>query len=143
MLGTTRTLPLYKPVKLISIHVPVLGTTKTVQEYADAIAFQSTFPCWERLLNCQFIIPLIIFQSTFPCWERHSNAIGYVFCWINFNPRSRVGNDICERYRKRRLCNFNPRSRVGNDKIACGASDYLDISIHVPVLGTTLNLRRI
>ena len=34
---------------------------------------------------------------------------------INFNPRSRVGNDKEEMYVNQKSGYFNPRSRVGND----------------------------
>ena len=35
---------------------------------------------------------------------------------INFNPRSRVGNDGCECELETQPQYFNPRSRVGNDE---------------------------
>ena len=39
----------------------------------------------------------------------------------------------------RRPADFNPRSRVGNDMVAFGASAVFIISIHVPAWGTTVN----
>ena len=79
---------------------------------------------------------------------------------IDFNPRSRVGNDVSgsrtewyehvfqstfprgERPRKllrlSTLLYFNPRSRVGNDgDIFLADAEHLKISIHVPAWGTT------
>ena len=57
---------------------------------------------------------------------------------INFNPRSRVGNDdkqAHEGFYSGR--NFNPRSRVGNDIVKHFSVCQFYISIHVPAWGTT------
>ena len=55
-----------------------------------------------------------------------------------FNPRSRVGNDNSVEYRLSAFNHFNPRSRVGNDTSFLQSVIYrIIISIHVPVLGTT------
>ena len=42
---------------------------------------------------------------------------------INFNPRSRVGNDTSRRIFSKSTANFNPRSRVGNDIHLINVSD--------------------
>ena len=80
--------------------------------------FQSTFPRGERRFQVydnksQFTISIHV-----PAWgttgSTAANAIGN----IDFNPRSRVGNDwTLQVMRGGALVNFNPRSRVGND---CG-----------------------
>ena len=36
----------------------------------------------------------------------------------NFNPRSRVGNDLLRSVRTETGMDFNPRSRVGNDELS-------------------------
>ena len=76
----------------ISIHVPAWGTTLPSPLYVTYLKFQSTFPRGERLGARKF---------------------GTYF--LDFNPRSRVGNDCV----LARVCavnaDFNPRSRVGND----------------------------
>ena len=79
---------------------------------------------------------------------------------MDFNPRSRVGNDICSQSTALRQYYFNPRSRVGNDpnflETFGGFYDFnprsrvgndskklpkqgnSKISIHVPAWGTTV-----
>ena len=57
----------------------------------------------------------------------------------NFNPRSRVGNDRVYHKIQKTKQNFNPRSRVGNDGEMSVLSMIQDIiSIHVPAWGTTM-----
>ena len=77
---------------VISIHVPAWGTTMV------------TVP----------VVLLSLFQSTFPRGERQPSASSRDFA-TNFNPRSRVGNDVMVRHKVFVFDNFNPRSRVGND----------------------------
>ena len=82
---------------------------------------------------------------------------------INFNPRSRVGNDcvVCAEIALRcisihvpawgttviarevtmSIFDFNPRSRVGNDNSVPFKSICITISIHVPAWGTTSAVR--
>ena len=57
---------------------------------------------------------------------------------IDFNPRSRVGNDWINRINELLCLNFNPRSRVGNDMAFFLLPEESDISIHVPAWGTTI-----
>ena len=78
----------------ISIHVPAWGTTVTQATYIGIATFQSTFPRGERRL----------FQRI--------RAI---------------------------ILNFNPRSRVGNDPTKYSWTKIKGISIHVPAWGTTIN----
>ena len=101
---------------------------------------------------------IIIFQSTFPRGERL--CVHWNLCrFYDFNPRSRVGNDLGRTLSDLFLIisihvpawgtttaglkggayvqDFNPRSRVGND---CKCEHWLTIffiSIHVPAWGTT------
>ena len=63
---------------LINIFTPVL--------------FQSTFPRGERRNDYVAVLDSIPFQSTFPRGERRHVEI-VIFPLVNFNPRSRVGND--------------------------------------------------
>ena len=56
---------------------------------------------------------------------------------INFNPRSRVGNDVVHVQRSVVHYYFNPRSRVGNDIQGFAKYIKISISIHVPAWGTT------
>ena len=121
----------------ISIHVPAWGTTPTIDTPPQIERFQSTFPRGERHECCaaSFVIFISIhvpawgtttlsryalpvlkqFQSTFPRGERR--------CYIDI---SRV-----------KLENFNPRSRVGNDLNVSQVLTDVVISIHVPAWGTT------
>ena len=55
----------------------------------------------------------------------------------DFNPRSRVGNDVSIVLIVSNVWNFNPRSRVGNDCISLHYGQSSLISIHVPAWGTT------
>ena len=55
----------------------------------------------------------------------------------DFNPRSRVGNDLNMRADDDGFIDFNPRSRVGNDKDMKKTINLLNISIHVPAWGPT------
>ena len=57
--------------------------------------------------------------------------------FIDFNPRSRVGNDRMENSLVRRTTYFNPRSRVGIDSEKKKRQHFIPISIHVPAWGTT------
>ena len=57
---------------------------------------------------------------------------------VNFNPRSRVGNDVGQFSFSELLSYFNPRSRVGNDRILPRLRRIPTISIHVPAWGTTI-----
>ena len=100
---------------MISIHVPAWGTTQCQFSSESPFPFQSTFPRGERLVETMIIQKV-----------------------ENFNPRSRVGNDIPPFHvcppsvisihvpawgttagisgRHFAPCShFNPRSRVGND----------------------------
>ena len=100
--------------------------------------FQSTFPRGERQLCTIFIIVHCEFQSTFPRGERRSLHFLLRTRTRDFNPRSRVGNDSCDREGYLWIINFNPRSRVGNDQTLCQLESGISISIHVPAWGTTV-----
>ena len=56
---------------------------------------------------------------------------------MDFNPRSRVGNDASQSLSPMLILHFNPRSRVGNDWNLRAIVSYVRISIHVPAWGTT------
>ena len=78
----------------ISIHVPAWGTTQ----------FDS--------LGVQYFRS---FQSTFPRGERRKRDT-VLKRDGDFNPRSRVGNDLSVKSGGEENSYFNPRSRVGNDR---------------------------
>ena len=100
--------------------------------------FQSTFPRGERLiltLWCQVLQPISIHV---PAWGTTISVILSLVSYIHFNPRSRVGNDYCNRRIRNLSPDFNPRSRVGNDCfIVMLYHAFFIISIHVPAWGTT------
>ena len=77
------------------------------------------------------------FQSTFPRGERPATPSPAILVDNDFNPRSRVGNDLFSRCILNIAGNFNPRSRVGNDENGGGTGSDRTISIHVPAWGTT------
>ena len=82
--------------------------------------FQSTFPRGERHYHGLYVLSLApVFQSTFPRGERHIQGAGTPE-YINFNPRSRVGNDELSIVNRPYYLHFNPRSRVGNDMVPAG-----------------------
>ena len=86
-------------IDIISIHVPAWGTTYiALISIANKVSFQSTFPRGERL-----------------AW-----IIDNYGAIADFNPRSRVGNDV-----------YPARKYKG----------YHAISIHVPAWGTTISGR--
>ena len=120
----------------ISIHVPAWGTTDGIRKPGIYPAISIHVPAWGTTLAEYQQKMGIKFQSTFPRGERHGRIRirGQVH---NFNPRSRVGNDLAA---LPTLCiaprfqstfprgerppggafttwsmDFNPRSRVGND----------------------------
>ena len=99
----------------ISIHVPARGTTTVLPIPTARSKFQSTFPQGERQLP-HLISPFL----------------------LDFNPRSRKGNDGFGSCFVSVKANFNPRSRKGNDRLTENRSFQMDISIHVPARGTTL-----
>ena len=105
--------------KLISIHVPAWGTTVCCHNTFLLLQFQSTFPRGERPASSKALLLFLIFQSTFPRGERLTMQ-GMIFLLVNFNPRSRVGNDWLRQKAHR-----------------CGW-----ISIHVPAWGTTANFHK-
>ena len=56
----------------------------------------------------------------------------------DFNPRSREGSDLSALPDPRTLRNFNPRSREGSDKQYCNLPGLIAISTHAPARGATL-----
>ncbi len=128
--------------------------------YQGLYTFQSTCPCGARLLLMGYYQGLYTFQSTCPCGARRTTAIHtmttkvsiHVPVWgttlkhakaelvLSFNPRARVGHDKSWRQSYCAFTCFNPRARVGHD-LSCfrAAKTHYQVSIHVPVWGTTLN----
>ena len=103
-----------------------------------AQVFQSTFPRGERHIAMHDNVVNKAFQSTFPRGERHGirkgNRIKYTIsihvpAWGTTSP---------EKVDRRAEGNFNPRSRVGNDISRTVSALNKVISIHVPAWGTTM-----
>ena len=81
------------PVCGISIHVPAWGTTLSSMLQTMIIIFQSTFPRGERLTACDdVLIPVISIHV--PAWGTTEGKMVKKLYEVNFNPRSRVGNDV-------------------------------------------------
>ena len=123
---------------VISIHVPAWGTTADVsktdstfqkdfnprsrvgndgegEEYGDILDISIHIPTWGTTIASIPDIASFPFQPTFPRGERPT-------------PLTEV---------TRATLNFNPRSRVGNDKASSKPSYSWGISILVPAWGTT------
>ena len=100
---------------LISIHVPAWGTTGALPFFVDLWGISIHVPAWGTTKFRQTHTTHWLFQSTFPRGERPE-----------------CPGDQGE------IINFNPRSRVGNDDLDIAYSRNAGISIHVPAWGTTL-----
>ena len=110
--------------------------------------FQSTFPRGERRFGVLFTDVITMISIHVPAWGTTSSSVNVIFSHIDFNPRSRVGNDLANRYYRWCLLyisihvpawgttqdflrpqlhrsNFNPRSRVGNDAWICQWIHYV------------------
>ena len=136
--GTTAVCPTCGQMLPISIHVPAWGTTADVsktdstfqkdfnprsrvgndgegEEYGDILDISIHIPTWGTTIASIPDIASFPFQPTFPRGERPT-------------PLTEV---------TRATLNFNPRSRVGNDKASSKPSYSWGISILVPAWGTT------
>ena len=120
----------------ISIHVPAWGTTAIVAARQMVKKISIHVPAWGTTVFISRLDLLRIFQSTFPRGERlYIRCFGRKPC--DFNPRSRVGNDVLF------LC--NPASRKisihvpawGTTVVHWTGHSFQSISIHVPAWGTT------
>ena len=78
--------------------------------------------------------------------SREGNDGIFYGLWVlqnDFNPRSREGNDLDNILKTKDLDDFNPRSREGNDAlIVQNLCRLRHISIHAPAKGTTYNNSR-
>ena len=123
---------------VISIHAPAKGATWSRQ---------SGLICWR-------------FQSTLPRRERRECRYTRKQSKKYFNPRSREGSDdsgqeipiyywefqstlprrerLCPRESFRRWTYFNPRSREGSDAALDSLNRKMEISIHAPAKGATM-----
>ena len=144
----------------ISIHVPAWGTTDVFNMPEFSSVFQSTFPRGERqniFLSTLALIPISIHVPAWgttvmpyyfsfpvsisihvPAWET-TIAFSFKFPAIfNFNPRSRVGNDINSGIEYQVFLQFQstfPRGERQGFSLLCPPAP--GISIHVPAWGTT------
>ena len=55
-----------------------------------------------------------------------------------FNPRTRMGCDVLLPEQVSQSSGFNPRTRMGCDDSIEEAAGYLDVSIHAPAWGATM-----
>ena len=105
----------------------------------DYHLFQSTFPRGERLSASGSVRYYVNFNPR----SREGNDFpktNHILPPMNFNPRSREGNDLNFLYYTICCGYFNPRSREGNDQNSNGEWEQVVISIHVPARGTTAKL---
>ena len=123
--------------------------------------FQSTLPRGERQKTQPKHVRDNRFQSTLPRGERPPSFPARSRCCRYFNPRSREGSDgpsdvtlltvpvfqstlpRGERHLPQTRCPenvyFNPRSREGSDEDVTTKVDSLEISIHAPARGATVD----
>ena len=113
-------------------------------DYVDLVVLKQTMfisihvPAWGTTIKAAYLNNLVVsFQSTFPRGERRTADYGGIMDLVDFNPRSRVGNDPHTIAVPPDIGDCNPRSRVGNDGIMDLVGRYANISIHVPAWGTT------
>ena len=98
-------------------------------------SFQSTFPRGERLCTAVWDPKELTFQSTFPRGERpRGSDLAKAYEFQSTFPRGERRECSCHTCKDH---DFNPRSRVGNDLLHRRRQFYLQISIHVPAWGTT------
>ena len=150
---------------LISIHVPAWGTTFSAfrqhlsrmyfnprsrvgnDDFKNSNSdtpniFQSTFPRGERQSRSGLMENLKVFQSTFPRGERRIIS-GTRTDNVDFNPRSRVGNDgvVVSIFSFIEIFQSTfPRGERRNSGNRC--QHRVAISIHVPAWGTTANFHK-
>ena len=100
--------------------------------------FQSTFPRGERPDSNGSHGPEVDFN---PRSHEGNDSFFNIDRSISyyFNPRSHEGNDRSSFSNQPCHHHFNPRSHEGNDGIDRGARRVIQISIHVPTRGTTLD----
>ena len=100
---------------IISIHVPSWGTTYVGQTQNIAIGISIHVPSWGTTAAVSLEIPHYVDfnpRSLVGNDEGQAETCPFV---IYFNPRSLVGNDEKEQRQRTYERNFNPRSLVGND----------------------------
>ena len=131
-------LPKYFISKLVSIHVPARGTTICTDLALSPIRFQSTFPRGERQERSLIPDEGRRFQSTFPRGERHRAAkLIHSKTVVSIHVPARGTTVPVYKY-EIYADGFNPRSREGNDlKDRFVQAEIQQVSIHVPARGTT------
>ena len=123
----------------VSIHAPVWGATRRGRCASRCwMVFQSTRPCGARPLTRRSVART---PRSFNPRARVGRDIchrGMGSCAMSFNPRARVGRDDRARADMGRKSSFNPRARVGRDPVVRpGAAFGRVVSIHAPVWGAT------
>ena len=79
--------------KIISIHVPAWGTTFQPEsgKYLPNISIH--VPAWGTTTFCHGFYNQIFISIHVPAWGTTYDRLTYPVLVIDFNPRSRVGND--------------------------------------------------
>ena len=96
-----------------------MGSDTATEPYSNSQKrFQSTLPRGERPGKEDSNRSYEKFQSTLPRGERRRQIINEYLTCVDFNPRSRVGSDLCGGGYIHCRRDFNPRSRVGSDGYA-------------------------
>ena len=100
----------------ISIHVPAWGTTVFCSGRSISCAISIHVPAWGTTKYLFIMYGIVKISIHVPAWGTTIMVAILASLNLNFNPRSRVGNDKRNRY---------------------SASKHV-ISIHVPAWGTTM-----
>ena len=108
----------------ISIHVPAWGTTKYLFIMYGIVKISIHVPAWGTTDLCPDALGWGLISIHVPAWGTTIMVAILASLNLNFNPRSRVGNDGIWRNRPDQAKNFNPRSRVGNDAVAISFPPY-------------------
>ncbi len=121
----------------ISIHAPAKGATHRIRDLQRKDRFQSTLPRRER--HRLHLIKRSDMNFN-PRSREGSDVAALAICDANtnFNPRSREGSDGKYLYGIRRQHHFNPRSREGSDAALDSLNRKMEISIHAPAKGATM-----
>jgi len=77
--------------------------------------FQSTRPRGARHIYSERFVDTVDVSIHAPAWGATTLTFDTLGKWISFNPRARVGRDVCLSWMFSDGGRFNPRARVGRD----------------------------
>ena len=83
--------------RLVSIHAPAWGATGSRQSVSYLTCVSIHAPAWGATARPMFCPTSCRFQSTHPRGVRPAPAPPAAWKWPSFNPRTRVGCDLCFR----------------------------------------------